>query len=170
MARKLRNDNLEETMLIQALWNPPQGAEYTPLRGELFPEEYPFDYEIIAGFNYFWLKYYISQQMFFSIAKKPNYVNYEVLCNVFSTKTIDYSQAKIYRLMSSKLSQFQLEFILDTLNQNSPMNFSLRKERADGLRKIVKETKNSEQDQQTPKSILSNKTYERIMNDKKTTG
>lgn len=78
-ARKMRNDNLEETMLIQALVNPPQGAEYTPLRGELFPEEYPYEFEAISGFNYFWLKYYISQQMFFAIAKKPNYVNYEIL-------------------------------------------------------------------------------------------
>lgn len=165
-ARKLRNDNLEETMLIQALCNPPQGAEYTPLRGELFPEEYPFDFEAVSGFNYFWLKYYISQQMFFSIPKKPNYVNYEVLCNVFSTKTIDFSQAKIYKLMTSKLSQFQLEFILDTMNLNSSLNFSLRKERADNLKKIVNETKEEVKEQQSSGTIHSNKTYERIMSNK----
>lgn len=68
--------------------------------------------------------------------------------------------------MTSKLSQFQLEFILDTMNLNSPMNFSLRKERAEGLKKIVKETKDDTQEQQSAGTILNNKTYERIMSNK----
>lgn len=156
-ARKLRNDNLEETLLIQALCNPPQGAEYTPLKGQLFPEEYPFNFQRINDFNYFWLKYYISQQMFFAIAKRPNYVNYEVLCNVFATKTIDFSKAKVYKLFSSKMNQFQLEFVLDTLNPYSKLNFQTRMERAQGLEKIVKENTDEQAVKSEAKEDTSNK-------------
>lgn len=78
-ARKLRNDNLETTVLIQGLANPPQGKEYVPLKRELFPEHYPFNFERINDLNYYWMKYYISQHMFFALAKRPNYVNYEIL-------------------------------------------------------------------------------------------
>ena len=125
-ARKLRNDKLEETILVQALCNPPQGKEYVPLKGQLFPEEYPFNFQIIDDWNYYWLKYYVSQHMFFSIAKRPHYVNYEVLWNVFSTKTIDFSQAKIYQLKTTQMQPFEVEFILETLNPYSFLNFSKR--------------------------------------------
>mmetsp|Transcript_17182 Transcript_17182/g.15180 ORF Transcript_17182/g.15180 Transcript_17182/m.15180 type:complete len:101 (+) Transcript_17182:533-835(+) len=77
--RKLRNDNLEETFLIRSLQNPPQRAEYVPLKGRLFPEKYPFRFEILDEPFYFWMKYYTSQHNFFTIAKDPIYVNYEVL-------------------------------------------------------------------------------------------
>lgn len=77
--RKLRNDNLEETLLIHSLVNPPQGNEYLPLKGQLIPEKYPFNTQILGDGSYFWLKYYVSQHNFFSLAKHPNYVNYEIL-------------------------------------------------------------------------------------------
>ena len=77
--RKLRNDNLEETYLIRSLINPPQGVEYVPLRGMLFPEKYPFRSELLSQPFYYWMKYYTSQNNFFAIAKNPNYVNYEIL-------------------------------------------------------------------------------------------
>lgn len=77
--RKLRNDNLEETFLIKSLMNPPQGTEYVPLRGMLFPEKYPFRFELLSQPFYFWLKYYTSQNNVFAIAKNSNYINYEIL-------------------------------------------------------------------------------------------
>lgn len=72
--RKLRNDNLEETFLIQSLQNPPQGNEYVPLKGRLFPQKYPFNFDILGEPFYFWLKYYTSQHNFFTIAKDPVYI------------------------------------------------------------------------------------------------
>lgn len=68
--RRLRNDDLEDTLLVSSLGNPPQGPEYVPLPGQLFPEKYPFDYYDIYDLNYFWIKYYITQYMFFTLAKK----------------------------------------------------------------------------------------------------
>lgn len=137
MARKLRSDNLEQTELIQSLVNPPQENEYTPLKGQLFPEEYPFNFDIINDINYFWMKYYISQHMFFSIAKRPHYVNYEILCNIFATKSVDFSQAKIYKVHSTKFTRFEFEFILESLNKYSRMAFADRKQRADNITKMI---------------------------------
>jgi hypothetical protein len=164
-ARKLRNDNLEDTVLVQSLVNPPQGAEYTPLKGQLFPEEYPFRFEKLGDYNYFWLKYYISQNMLFALAKRPNYVNYEVLCNVFATRSIDFSQAKVYKFFTTKMSRFQLELVLDTLNPYSRLNFFNRMERAQGLQKLIHEYNIEEQPKE--ESVKKNKTYERIMNESK---
>lgn len=137
-ARKMRNDKLEETVLVQSLVNPPQENEYTPLKGQLFPEEYPFNYELLNDYNYFWIKYYVSQHMFFSIAKRSNYANYEVLCNIFAAKSIDLSQAKTYKINSTKMTKFEFEFILDTLNRYSQMSFWNRKERVDNIKSIGK--------------------------------
>lgn len=66
--------------------------------GSIFPHKYPFDFSEIFNLNYFWRKYYLTQRNFFAIAKRPHYVNYEVLCNAFNTSVIDYSEAEIYEL------------------------------------------------------------------------
>jgi hypothetical protein len=164
--RKLRNDNLEETLLIQSLTNPPQGNEYAPLKGQLFPEEYPFRFEVLSEANYFWLKYYVSQHNFFALSKHPHYINYEVLCNIFATNTINFSEAKIYKLLTSKLSQFQLEFMLETMNQYSNLNFAKRQERSAKIESFINE---SEPEQSTikDKGLSGNKMYEKIMNEPK---
>jgi len=41
--------------------DPPQGRdEYRELKGNLFPEEYPFDFARLFDMKYFFLKYYMS--------------------------------------------------------------------------------------------------------------
>lgn len=77
--RKLRSENLEDTLLVRSLVNPPQGVEYVPLQGMLFPQKFPFRFELLSQPFYFWTKYFTSQNNFFFIAKNPNYVNYEIL-------------------------------------------------------------------------------------------
>ena len=52
--RKLRSDTLEEVVLVQSLVNPPQENEYRPLKGPLFPEKFPFNFEILDDLFYFW--------------------------------------------------------------------------------------------------------------------
>lgn len=37
----------------------------------------------------------------FNLYFRPIYVNYEVLCNAFATKLIDFSEAEIYKLRST---------------------------------------------------------------------
>ena len=56
--------------MISNLANPPQHGEYRELVGDLFPEEYPFEYSRIFDYRYFWLKYYMSQRNIFAIPKK----------------------------------------------------------------------------------------------------
>lgn len=41
--RRMRNDQPEASVLINQLVDPPQGDEYLPLSGDLFPTEYPID-------------------------------------------------------------------------------------------------------------------------------
>ena len=94
--------------------NPPQGGQYKPLAGDLFPEQYPFEFERIFDYNYFWLKYYISQRTFFAIPKRPIYVNYEVLCNSLATNLIDLSQADIHQLNNENMTIEELEQLLET--------------------------------------------------------
>ena len=43
--RRLRNDRPEQTLMIHQLVNPPQGDQYMPLAGDLFPEQYPINLE-----------------------------------------------------------------------------------------------------------------------------
>jgi len=84
--------------------------------GDLFPEEYPFDYARIFDYHYFWIKYYMSQRNMFAIPKKPHYVNYEILCNAFNTKIIDLSKVEIYKLLNTQLSREELETFLEEQN------------------------------------------------------
>lgn len=112
MYRKLRADDLERTLMISNLVNPPQGEDFRTLLGDTFPETYPFPYGRIYDFRYFWLKYYVSQRNLFAIPKKPTYVNYEVLCNAFATKIIDMSKAEIYLLKSSEMNKTDFEDFL----------------------------------------------------------
>ena len=103
--------------MISNLLNPPQGDEYRALFGDTFPEKYPFDYSRIFDYRYFWLKYYVSQRNLFAIPKKPIYVNYEVLCNVFATKIIDLSKADIILVKSSEIGREAFEEFLHDQNQ-----------------------------------------------------
>jgi hypothetical protein len=47
--------------------------------------------------------------MFFSIPKRPMYVNYEILCNSFASKMIDLSKAEIYIVKNTQLSTKEFE-------------------------------------------------------------
>lgn len=91
--------------MINNLINPPQGGNYRELPGDLFPEQYPFDFKSLFNTQYFWLKYYISQRAFFAIPKRPMYVNYEILCNAMATNVIDLSEAEIYQVKNSEMTE-----------------------------------------------------------------
>lgn len=57
--RRIFGHQTEETHMVQGMHNPPlQG--YKPLSGCVFPDTYPFRYQSIHDYNYFWLKYFIS--------------------------------------------------------------------------------------------------------------
>jgi hypothetical protein len=60
LARRLRADRLEETLMVAQLLDPPQGSEYRVPIGQPFPNQHPFDMAIIYDMRYFWYKYYIS--------------------------------------------------------------------------------------------------------------
>ena len=90
--RRFRNDRPEQHILISQLVDPPQGDDYLPLSGDLFPTTYPVD-KTAPNFQmgYFLRKYYITQRLFFSFPKKPQYCNYEILVHAFRQNIIDLS-------------------------------------------------------------------------------
>jgi len=98
--------------MVQGMHNPPQYG-YKPMQGSLFPSTYPFDYSSMYDeYSYYWLKYFISQTSFFSIPKRPMYVNYEVLINAMNMNVIDFSHAEIHELSSDQMSDKELEKLL----------------------------------------------------------
>ncbi len=54
------------------------------------------------------------------------YVNYEVLCNAFDTKIIDFSKAEIYKIKSSEINKREFEEFLIDQNEYSLNKFNER--------------------------------------------
>jgi hypothetical protein len=132
--RRFRNDVLEDVIPIQQLQNPPQGPEYVPLSGQLFPDKFPFHYDDLFDFHYYWHKYYLTHYNFFSMAKEPIYVNYEVLVNAFNQQLLDYSKAKIYDIKNTAMSRRQLEQVLGKANQYTREKFLARHEELERIK------------------------------------
>ena len=111
--------------MVQGMHNPPQYG-YKPLAGCVFPDQYPFNFSLIHDYNYFWLKYFISQNSYFALPKRPQYANYEVLVNALNQNVIDFSHADIHELKSDEMSEMELEKLLELHNEYSFDRFSLR--------------------------------------------
>lgn len=135
----MRQDAVERTLMISNMANPPQHGEYRELVGDLFPEDYPFDYARIFDYRYFWLKYYMSQRNVLAIAKKPTYVNYEILCNAFATRIIDMSKVELYKLKNTEMSREELEVFLEEENQYTITKFAERYHKIQRLEEIEKQ-------------------------------
>ena len=104
------------------------------MSGSLFPTTYPFNYqEIYDEFSYYWLKYFISQTSFFSLPKRPIYVNYEVLINAMNMNVIDFSHADIQELKSDSMTEKELEKLLELHNMYTKERFELRQEQVANL-------------------------------------
>ena len=119
--------------MVQGMHLPPQFG-YKPLSGSLFPTTFPFDYEeIFDQYSYYWLKYFISQTSFFSLPKRPMYVNYEVLINAMNMNVIDFSHADIQELKSDQMTDKELEKLLSLHNLYTKERFVMRKEQIGNL-------------------------------------
>lgn len=140
MFRRFRNDKPEQTMTIAQLVDPPQGDEYKPLAGELFPTKYPLENtKELFAFGYFFRKYYITQRLFLSFAKKPQYCNYEVLVNAFTQKVMDMSQAEIIRLNTSAMSQQDFEQFISNQDRFSEYQQDLLSDKMHDLQKLERD-------------------------------
>ena len=138
----MRNDKPEQPVLIQQLVDPPQGGHYKPLPGDKFPKTYPVDFEDVesaAGLSYFYRKYYITQRLFFSFAKKPMYCNYELMVNAFNQKVIDMSKADIVLVKTSESSRDDFEKFVTKMDVNSQYQRDLLSDKLYSLQKLERE-------------------------------
>ncbi len=84
----------------------PEKDENTqPLKGDLFPQEYPF--LDIAPAGWAWRKYYRNPKTFFIVPKHANYKNMEVLVAAFNGKVIDTSKPNITELDGFKKDKYE---------------------------------------------------------------
>lgn len=67
------------------------------------------------------------------------YVNYEVLCNAFQSKIIDFSEAEIYKLKTTEMSRREMEDFIKEQNQYTMMRFVERYEKIEKLKRIEEE-------------------------------
>jgi uncharacterized protein YehS (DUF1456 family) len=65
-------------------------------------------------------------------------VNYEVLCNAFSTKIIDLSKVEIYKLKNTEISRDDLEVFLEEENEYTIQKFADRYHKIQRLEEIEK--------------------------------
>jgi len=143
--RRIFGHQTEETHMVQGMHNPPQ-LGYKPLSGSLFPQQYPFDYESIFEKNsYFWLKYFISQNSFFAIPKRPQYINYEVLINALNMNVIDFSHAEIIELRNDQMTERELERLLELHNMYTLDRFNLRMQQLASLEQLEKKILSQEE-------------------------
>ena len=127
--------------LIQHLANPPQGGSYRNLSGDLFPQIYPFDFNVLYDNKYFFIKYYMTQRTLFAIPKRAIYCNFEVLCNMFQAKIIDLSKAEIIKINTSEMSKKEMEELLYSENPYTLDKFQARYDYVENLDKIEQEIK-----------------------------
>lgn len=65
-------------------------------------------------------------------------MNYEVLCNAFSTKIIDLSKVEIYKLKNTEISRDDLEVFLEEENEYTIQKFADRYHKIQRLEEIEK--------------------------------
>jgi hypothetical protein len=81
-------------------------------------------------------------------------VNYEVLCNAFSTKLIDLSKAEIFKLKTSEMKKDELEALLKEQNEYSLEKFADRFEKMQRLKELDEELAKKKLQKEEEKRIV----------------
>lgn len=108
----------------------------------MFPKTYPFDPKdpfSTGGMSYFYRKYYITQRLFFSLAKKPMYCNFEVMINALNQKMIDLSKAEIVMIKTSISNRNDFEKFIMQQDVNSQYQRDLLSDKFFELQKLERE-------------------------------
>ncbi len=87
--------------------NPVQDENTQPMKGDLFPQEYPYNDINPAGWS--WRKYFRNPKTYFTIPKNANYKNMEILIALFNGKVIDTSKTNVNEIETSKKEKYLWE-------------------------------------------------------------
>ena len=103
----MKNEKLSNYYYIPSMKNPVQDESTQPMRGDLFPTEYP--YSDINPAGWCWRKYFRNPKTYFNIPKNANYKNMEILVAVFNGKVIDTSKPNVEEIDYSKKEKYEWE-------------------------------------------------------------
>eukprot|EP01017_Pseudomicrothorax_dubius_P049668 TRINITY_DN926_c0_g1_i2.p1 TRINITY_DN926_c0_g1~~TRINITY_DN926_c0_g1_i2.p1 ORF type:complete len:167 (+),score=31.61 TRINITY_DN926_c0_g1_i2:402-902(+) len=103
--RKLKSDNISNLYYIPSMKTPERTEEMEPLRGDVFPEEYP--YTDLHPTGYAWKKYYRNPRTFINIPKYANYADWEMLVHVFKGRIIELGKENIVEIDYDKTSRYK---------------------------------------------------------------
>lgn len=84
---------MSELYYIPSIKTPTIEKDTIPLKGDIFPEEFPFHDSKPHGWA--WTKYYRTPRNYIVLPKYCNYVNMEILVSVFNGNIIDVSKNNI---------------------------------------------------------------------------
>jgi len=104
--RKMKSDALSNYYYIPSLKAPENDEQNAPLKGDLFPEEFPFTDLKSAGWA--WRKYFRNPRKYFIMPKNANYKNMEILVAAFSGKVIDTSKPNIVEIDHDVKEQYEM--------------------------------------------------------------
>jgi len=95
--RKLKSEDLSNVFYIPKLKSPERNENVLPLKGDLFPDEFPLKQDkLVTGFA--WMKYYRTPKTFLMIPKQCNYMDLELLTAVFNGKLIEVTKENTVEL------------------------------------------------------------------------
>ena len=75
-----------------------------PMKGDLFPEIYPYD-DMKAG-GWAWKKYFRNPKNYIVIPKNANYKDMELMTAVFNGKMVDTSKQFYKEIPNKKVDQY----------------------------------------------------------------
>lgn len=103
--RKAKSEDISHFYYIPSMKSPAQDEQTEPMKGDLFPQEYPFTDIDPAGWA--WRKYYRNPKNYFTVPKNANYKNMEILVAAFNGKVIDTSKQNVIEIDYDKKEKFQ---------------------------------------------------------------
>ncbi|CAK61482.1 unnamed protein product (macronuclear) [Paramecium tetraurelia] len=89
--RKVKEQNVTQIFYVTNL-KTLSGDDKRPLKGNLFPDQWPQKKELFKQWRWSFVKYYLNQNNFLVFPSNPNYVNAEILIAVMNGKIINTSK------------------------------------------------------------------------------
>ncbi|CAD8073164.1 unnamed protein product [Paramecium sonneborni] len=104
--RKVKEQNVTQIFYVTNL-KTLAGDDKRPLKGNLFPDQWPIQKGMSKKLRWSFVKYYLNQNNFLVFPSNPNYVNAEILIAVMNGKIINTSKQYVEDVQGDMLDIIQ---------------------------------------------------------------